>query len=89
MPHFSVNQYLREFKLDGPFSEPVRLRDLLTHSAGLEERFIGLVAPTAAVVLYFAFSVVVVVPIVAAFADISGNFFSSSSLSLSKVWICR
>jgi CubicO group peptidase (beta-lactamase class C family) len=41
-----VNAYLKGFQLEKTFPEPVRLRNLLTHSAGLEERFIGLLAPT-------------------------------------------
>ncbi|RDU24655.1 serine hydrolase domain-containing protein [Anaerosacchariphilus polymeriproducens] len=33
-----VNNYLTAFKLNNPFSKPVTLRNLLTHTAGLDDR---------------------------------------------------
>jgi len=33
-----VNRYLTEFKLKNPFSKPVTLRNLLTHTSGLDEQ---------------------------------------------------
>jgi CubicO group peptidase (beta-lactamase class C family) len=36
-----VNTYLRRFRVPATFPEPITLRQLLTHSAGLAERFLG------------------------------------------------
>ena len=37
-----VNQYLRDFKIPEAFSRPVTLKNLMTHTAGFEDRLIGL-----------------------------------------------
>jgi CubicO group peptidase (beta-lactamase class C family) len=39
-----VNTYLKEFKVDNFKNQPITLRHLLTHSAGLNERLIGYAA---------------------------------------------
>lgn len=39
-----VNTYLSDFKIPATFSRPVSLRDIMTHSAGFEDRVIGLFA---------------------------------------------
>ncbi len=39
-----VNEYLEGFQLPATYPEPIRLRHLLTHTAGLEERAIGMSA---------------------------------------------
>ena len=39
-----VNRYLRTFQIAATFPEPVRVRHLLTHTAGFDERFTGAVA---------------------------------------------
>jgi len=36
-----VNPYLKTFQLDNPFPEPVRVFNLLTHTAGFDEKNIG------------------------------------------------
>ena len=36
-----VNQYLKDFKIPDAFGKPVTLRDIMTHTAGFEEGFIG------------------------------------------------
>lgn len=36
-----VNTYLRRFRVPATFPEPITLRQLLTHGAGLAERFLG------------------------------------------------
>jgi CubicO group peptidase (beta-lactamase class C family) len=36
-----VNSYLKTFKIKDAFGKPVRIRDLMTHSAGWEEGFLG------------------------------------------------
>lgn len=41
-----VNRYLGRLKLEETFSRPVTLADLLTHTAGFDERFIGMAART-------------------------------------------
>ena len=41
-----VNNYLVDWKIKNPFSKPVTLRHLLTHSAGFNERVIGYQART-------------------------------------------
>lgn len=43
-----VNQYLRSFQLQNPFSEPVKVAQLMTHTDGTTKRLIGIAAPTAA-----------------------------------------
>lgn len=41
-----VNDYLKGFAIASPYDEPVRVRHLLTHTAGFDEYFVGLmVAP--------------------------------------------
>ena len=37
-----VNDYLKAFKLPGTFSQPVRIRHLLTHTPGFEDQAIGM-----------------------------------------------
>ncbi len=37
-----VNQYLTKFKIPDTYPEPVRVRHLLTHTAGFEDSFIGI-----------------------------------------------
>lgn len=39
-----VNEYLTEFQVDTPTDRPITLRDLLTHTAGLNERATGYLA---------------------------------------------
>ena len=39
-----VNNYLKDFKIPATFEKPITLRDLMTHSAGFEDRLIGLFA---------------------------------------------
>lgn len=41
-----VNSILVKFKVFNPFKTPVTMRHLLTHAAGLDERFVGLVTHT-------------------------------------------
>lgn len=36
-----INHYLTEFKIDDRFAQPISMRHLLTHTAGLEERMWG------------------------------------------------
>ncbi len=36
-----ANKYFDKFKLDNPFSTPVTLKNLVTHTAGFEDRFTG------------------------------------------------
>lgn len=43
-----VNSYLTDFKIQNPYSVPVTLRHLLTHTAGFNERVIGYQAKTTA-----------------------------------------
>ena len=43
-----VDQYLTSFKLENPFSEPVRVAQLMTHTDGTTKRRIGIAARTAA-----------------------------------------
>ena len=43
-----MNRYLRTFKVDDTFREPVTLEQLLTHTAGFDDRNIGYMARTAA-----------------------------------------
>ncbi len=40
--HANVNQYLTRFKVRDPYSQPVTLAELLTHSAGLDASVIGI-----------------------------------------------
>jgi CubicO group peptidase (beta-lactamase class C family) len=40
-----VNVYLDEFKIASRFPEPVTLAHLLTHTAGFDDRFLGIAAP--------------------------------------------
>ncbi|SHN20355.1 serine hydrolase domain-containing protein [Cryptosporangium aurantiacum] len=42
-----VNTYLKTFRIPRTYPEPVRLRDLLNHTAGFEDRIIGTGARTA------------------------------------------
>ncbi|NMM65966.1 beta-lactamase family protein [Clostridium sp. P21] len=35
-----VNKYLKDFKIDNKYSKPVTLNNLLTHTAGFDEKFI-------------------------------------------------
>lgn len=39
-----VDQYLKAFQVQDPYARPVTLADLLTHTAGFDERVIGLAA---------------------------------------------
>jgi CubicO group peptidase (beta-lactamase class C family) len=41
-----VNEYLDDFQLPDTFPQPVTVGDLLTHTAGFDERFIGMSAAT-------------------------------------------
>lgn len=43
-----INTYLKDFKVPATFPQPVTLRHLMTHSAGFEERWVGMAAPDAA-----------------------------------------
>jgi CubicO group peptidase (beta-lactamase class C family) len=36
-----VNKYLRDFKIENKYSKPVTLENLLTHTAGFDEKFVG------------------------------------------------
>jgi CubicO group peptidase (beta-lactamase class C family) len=40
-----VNAYLRDFRLESPYSRPVTTADLLTHTGGIEDRMLGRNAP--------------------------------------------
>jgi CubicO group peptidase (beta-lactamase class C family) len=40
-----VNRYLKSFRIDPSFSQPVTFAHLLTHTAGFDERAIGMAAP--------------------------------------------
>jgi CubicO group peptidase (beta-lactamase class C family) len=42
-----VNEYLDDFQISGTYPQPVTVGDLLTHTAGFDERFIGEAAATA------------------------------------------
>ena len=44
--HADVNEYLSKLQVPATFDEPVTLHHLLTHTAGFDERFIGMTAPT-------------------------------------------
>jgi CubicO group peptidase (beta-lactamase class C family) len=44
--HRDVNEYLRAFKIKNPYSTPVTLFHLLTHTAGFDERYFGYIALT-------------------------------------------
>jgi CubicO group peptidase (beta-lactamase class C family) len=39
-----VNHYLQNFKLKTPYSQPVTVANLLTHTSGIDENFIGIAA---------------------------------------------
>jgi len=39
-----VNQHLRSFRVPDAFGEPVRVRHLLTHTAGFDDRLVGMAA---------------------------------------------
>ncbi|MEO8501134.1 MAG: serine hydrolase domain-containing protein [Vicinamibacteria bacterium] len=41
-----INNYLRQFQIESNFPEPVTLAQLLTHTAGFEDRFLGALAPS-------------------------------------------
>jgi CubicO group peptidase (beta-lactamase class C family) len=43
-----VNRYLKLFRIDSSFPQPVTFAHLLTHTAGFDERAIGIAAPTEA-----------------------------------------
>jgi len=43
-----VNRYLNSFQIDPSFPQPVTFAHLLTHTAGFDERAIGMAAPTGA-----------------------------------------
>ena len=43
-----INTYLKDFKIPATFPQPVTLRHLMTHSAGFEERWVGMAARDAA-----------------------------------------
>jgi len=43
-----VNQYLSTFQIPETYAEPVRIRDLLTHTAGFEDQVVGMSAVDAA-----------------------------------------
>ena len=43
-----VNTYLSAFKISGTYPEPVTLANLLTHTAGFDDRYRGMAAPLAA-----------------------------------------
>jgi CubicO group peptidase (beta-lactamase class C family) len=40
--HTDINRYLRDFQIPPAFGEPITLEHLMTHTAGFEERVIGL-----------------------------------------------
>lgn len=42
--HKNVNDYMHEFKIENPYARPLTLQDLLTHTAGLDNRIIGYLA---------------------------------------------
>lgn len=41
-----VNQYLKDFQIIYPFAEPITVHHLLTHTAGFDDRFLGMGAKT-------------------------------------------
>lgn len=41
-----VNQYLNDFQIVYPFAEPITIHHLLTHTAGFDDRFLGMGAQT-------------------------------------------
>jgi CubicO group peptidase (beta-lactamase class C family) len=43
-----INAYLRDFKIPATFAQPITMRNLLTHTAGFEDRALGLAARTPA-----------------------------------------
>ena len=43
-----VNTYLTAFRIGGDFPEPVTLANLLTHTAGFDDRYLGMAAPMGA-----------------------------------------
>ncbi|HJU65508.1 MAG TPA: serine hydrolase domain-containing protein [Gemmatimonadaceae bacterium] len=42
-----INRYLTRFKLREQYGQPVKLRHLLTHTAGFDRRYVGIAAPSA------------------------------------------
>ena len=42
--HEDVNKYLTEFKIKGNYPQPVTIANLLTHTAGFDDRYIGIIA---------------------------------------------
>ena len=45
-PHADINSTLRTYRVPPTFAAPVTLDDLLTHTAGFEDRFLGGLAPS-------------------------------------------
>src|SRR5579884_410187 len=45
--HADVNTYLKTFKIPATFSQPITLANLLTHTAGFEDRTTGIFVPSA------------------------------------------
>ncbi len=41
-----VNEYLSDFKIKNPYEAPITIHHLLTHTAGLDDRFLGMGAKT-------------------------------------------
>ncbi len=46
--HADVNRYLNPIQIDDSFGEPITAASLLTHTAGLDDRYIGIAARSAA-----------------------------------------
>ncbi|HOV33663.1 MAG TPA: serine hydrolase domain-containing protein [Candidatus Hydrogenedens sp.] len=42
----NINHYLSDFQIVCPYSEPITIHHLLTHTAGFDDRFLGMGAPT-------------------------------------------
>ncbi len=40
--YMDTNMYLRDFQIEYPFSEPITIHHLLTHTAGFDDRFLGM-----------------------------------------------
>ncbi len=39
-----INKYLKDFQIEPTFAEPITLKNLMTHTPGFEDRFVGLFA---------------------------------------------